>query len=577
MVVSCVSAGVLMAPKATSKVREASHPSGIVFGSTTADFERNIREWHYEARISELNTALKNGLVNSTVRAAREWYSTLKPLSDRAASLQERIPEDIPEKQKAALTSALYKIKAVLFHLRHTVANRGDSEPYYFHSAAREELDHIEYLPAIQKLKDVKDVGTGKFSTVYPTTLGPLNRALKIALKSNWLSQDHLIEEAKIYTSLPFHPGLLKAGLLVELKDGNIGLLLERGVQDCFTSIQKLTQDSEKELKTMLRDVVGALQFIHEQGYCHNDLKLENIVLCSDGRYAVIDLSMTSRTGTRVHQGTLAYLPAEVYQYATCAPSRDVWSLAITLYHSIFRTPFYTPELARKVRDGISLTDQEIAARLSPYAPTDKSRAFVKDFREQLFKSYVLIDYILYYKDFFKEMLDYIDMHSEEEINKVTTTLESLIEKMNSTERTFLYAQILQGTIDCTVAPNGIIYSILEKCKARRDMAGISLQLLINFLSIPQDLRKQMVGTILEADQSTLSSKRVLATLIDPNNIVLHLIQYCLRGTPGKRATIPQISKHPALIEDDVAKTNEMLEKWISESALLSLETRTLS
>jgi len=94
--------------------------------------------------------------------------------------------------------------------------------------------------------------------------------------------------------------------------------------------------------------VAGALQYAHEHGVVHCDVKPENILISEDGVPKVTDFGV-AETVTRTLSpeqardivGTIAYLAPEVIQGAQAEPRSDVYSLGMTVYEMVAgRLPF---------------------------------------------------------------------------------------------------------------------------------------------------------------------------------------------------------------------------------------------
>ena len=94
--------------------------------------------------------------------------------------------------------------------------------------------------------------------------------------------------------------------------------------------------------------VAGALQYAHDRGVIHCDVKPENIIVTEQGVPKVTDFGVAetiSRTlspdQARDIVGTIAYLAPEVLQGSPATPRSDVYSLSMTIYEAIAgRLPF---------------------------------------------------------------------------------------------------------------------------------------------------------------------------------------------------------------------------------------------
>lgn len=122
----------------------------------------------------------------------------------------------------------------------------------------------------------------------------------------------------------------------------------------------------QKQALEYIRQIGGALQYMHERKTMHLDVKPGNIMLRADGMAVLIDFGIskhydasdgeTSRTPVGISKG---YAPAEQYReggVSTFSPSSDVYSLAATLYKLL--TGITPPE---------SIDLQSGEAELAPY------------------------------------------------------------------------------------------------------------------------------------------------------------------------------------------------------------------
>ena len=122
----------------------------------------------------------------------------------------------------------------------------------------------------------------------------------------------------------------------------------------------------QKQALEYIRQIGGALQYMHERKTMHLDVKPGNIMLRADGTAVLIDFGIskhydasdgeTSRTPVGISKG---YAPAEQYReggVSTFSPTSDVYSLAATLYKLL--TGITPPE---------SIDLQSGEAELAPY------------------------------------------------------------------------------------------------------------------------------------------------------------------------------------------------------------------
>ena len=111
--------------------------------------------------------------------------------------------------------------------------------------------------------------------------------------------------------------------------------------------LKNLGRLPEAEAISVARRICEALQHLHEEGVVHYDLKLANIMLCTDGSIRLIDFGLaqpveTSRFhlhGSAPPMGTVAYVSPEQIQRKRGRPSADIYSLGGMLYEMLTGYP----------------------------------------------------------------------------------------------------------------------------------------------------------------------------------------------------------------------------------------------
>lgn len=137
-----------------------------------------------------------------------------------------------------------------------------------------------------------------------------------------------------------------------ELKHANIVRILEVGQDDDNTffamdlypdSLDSLLKRSgplpEATLVGIARDISSALAFAHGAGIVHRDIKLDNIMLKSDGTAVLADFGIARAvsgyarsTGVNMTIGTPLYISPEQAQGMDLDGRSDIYALGVTLY-----------------------------------------------------------------------------------------------------------------------------------------------------------------------------------------------------------------------------------------------------
>lgn len=101
------------------------------------------------------------------------------------------------------------------------------------------------------------------------------------------------------------------------------------------------------DIKHLLRKLLEALIYVHENGILHRDISPDNVLLDHSGEPVLIDFgaaredaSRASRVLSRVHTVKDGYSPQEFYFAGSPqSPSSDLYALAATFYHLITGAP----------------------------------------------------------------------------------------------------------------------------------------------------------------------------------------------------------------------------------------------
>ena len=129
---------------------------------------------------------------------------------------------------------------------------------------------------------------------------------------------------------------------------GAVVLVLEL----CVTDVEKIIKDRSVELtqshvKTFMRMLMGAVQFMHERWILHRDLKPNNLLVDSHGVVKVTDFGLARQFGNDATMTSASitrwYRPLELLWGATkYGGAVDVWSCGCIFAELVLRLPYLT-------------------------------------------------------------------------------------------------------------------------------------------------------------------------------------------------------------------------------------------
>lgn len=108
---------------------------------------------------------------------------------------------------------------------------------------------------------------------------------------------------------------------------------------------------SEEEIKHILYDTIEGLQYLHNQGVMHRDIKPHNLLMTTEGRVKICDFGVACKVESKEKdtlkntQGTYHFMPPEWWNYETkefSGVKADVWALGVTLFAMTYnKMPFW--------------------------------------------------------------------------------------------------------------------------------------------------------------------------------------------------------------------------------------------
>ena len=227
----------------------------------------------------------------------------------------------------------------------------------------------------------LRKVGTGSYGKVFHAV--NVNTGESVAVKRIHLTEmtrtpsgiAQLEREIHMMRTL-HHPNILRLHeVLFCQKTEFVYLVLELAeLGSLGRYIDQKVKLPETATFSVIKQIAGALQYIHSMGYVHQDVKPWNILLTRDGRALLADFGIGhSFQSAGMVVGTPAFQAPEALaddsdSGETEPQEEDVWALGVTMYELLFqKLPFRGENLYEIVCD-IKSRPVEIPAGTDPEA-----------------------------------------------------------------------------------------------------------------------------------------------------------------------------------------------------------------
>lgn len=207
-------------------------------------------------------------------------------------------------------------------------------------------------------------IGEGAYSKVRSAFSRKINQdcAIKCIDKRNApddFVKKFLPRELEILPKLN-HKNIIRVYEILAVSDGRVYIVMDFGKKgDLLRYIQKNNALEVNIAQRMFHQLSSAVAYCHELGYCHRDLKCENVLLENDLSVKLTDFGFARQIEydengeivlSRTFCGSAAYAAPEIIQGHAYDPRKhDSWSLGVILYIIVCGSMPYDDSNVRKM------------------------------------------------------------------------------------------------------------------------------------------------------------------------------------------------------------------------------------
>src|SRR3954469_14238554 len=182
-------------------------------------------------------------------------------------------------------------------------------------------------------------LGAGGMATVYLAEDERLGRKVAVKRLHSDGPEDaarRFEREAKVGASMS-HPNLVTVFDTVADDDGVL-IVMEYVAGENLAELMARRRVPSEEAVSIIRQVAGALDYAHQAGVIHRDVKPANILISPDGKAKLVDLGIaTASERTRITQvgtvlGTPSYMAPEQLEDGRITKAVDVYALAAVAF-----------------------------------------------------------------------------------------------------------------------------------------------------------------------------------------------------------------------------------------------------
>jgi serine/threonine-protein kinase len=198
-----------------------------------------------------------------------------------------------------------------------------------------------------------RKLGQGGMGAVYLAHELELDRQVAVKMLSDTLCDDAELvarfeREARMMARLD-HPNLVP--IYAVGREGRVPFIVMKSLAGATLAhyLKERGRLPVREVLSISRQLCAGLQFIHDHGVIHRDVKPGNVFIAADGHVTLLDLGVARDAGSALTRsgvliGTPRYMSPEQISAHECDHRSDLYSLATVIYEMLIGTTVFPSE-----------------------------------------------------------------------------------------------------------------------------------------------------------------------------------------------------------------------------------------
>ncbi|MFN8534496.1 MAG: serine/threonine-protein kinase [Dehalococcoidia bacterium] len=230
-------------------------------------------------------------------------------------------------------------------------------------------------------------IGRGGMGTVYRARHRMLGNTVAIKIIHSHLvhdptARDRFLREATVAAGLR-HPNIVRV-FDFGAEGERVYLVMDYLAGEPLSSLMKAGTLTDDRLLHILRQTASAIDYLHQQGYVHRDVKPANIIVDSSLNTTLVDFGIARAleggliTSGDVISGTPLYLAPEVFQGDRPGPAADGWALAVTAFEGLTGQRPFTAQNQAQLMQTVVRGEPRRATQARPNLPREVDVVFAR-------------------------------------------------------------------------------------------------------------------------------------------------------------------------------------------------------